>query len=206
MPRRYDMGKRAKNTEQTRAVIVLALQRLLARKQYSAITTGDVAREANVSVRTVQRYFCRKDEILAATVAVAERQLAEALSKRPIPGSAGQATRDLVEVRFARFEAHHTNIWPMFSMSTEVVEVLEARIAATKRQAARIDELVARWPDAWAVDRSVASRVIQALTAYPAWRAFTDFNRFPTPEAAKLVADLLCRHLLHRRESSTGQN
>src|SRR3989304_2526882 len=117
MPRRYDMGKRAKEIEHTRTRIVSALLRLLARKPYSATTMKDVAREADVSVRTVQRHYSGKDQILGESFAIPARKIAEALARRPVPGSAEQAIRDIVEVRFTRFEAHHAEIWPVYSRS-----------------------------------------------------------------------------------------
>ena len=43
---------------------------------------------------------------------------------------------------------------------------------------------------------------MDALISYPAWRAFTDFDRFGTPGAAKIVGDLVCQLLLRRDDSS----
>ena len=85
------MANRAKLTERTRAAIETALVRLLATKPYDAISMTEIAGEANVSVRTVQRHFRTKDDLLAASVRYPAEALSAELSKRLHAGSAGHA-------------------------------------------------------------------------------------------------------------------
>jgi len=63
MPRRYSMAKRAEATGRRRRRIELALIELLATQPFSAITIGDIAAKAGVSVRTVQRHYASRDNV-----------------------------------------------------------------------------------------------------------------------------------------------
>src|SRR3970040_2302372 len=106
MPRRYSMAKRAEATGRTRRRIELALIELLAAQPFSAITVADIAERAAVSVRTVQRHYTSKDDLLAACVSFPTRALAAELSGRPPAPSLRVALRDLLEAVFSFYEAN----------------------------------------------------------------------------------------------------
>jgi len=196
MPRPYSMAKRAKATDHTSRRIEAALTRLLGSRPYSSITTVEIAAEADVAVRTVQRHFGTKDDVLAACSRFPEQVVAEEWKRRPAPKSAEEDIRRLVNGIFAIYEEHSATVWAAYCRSVEVAELRDTLAAGIAARTARIDELLRRWPDAWASDADQAKRTMLSLTSYPAWRGFTDLGRFSPAEAAAEVIDILCQRLL----------
>src|SRR3972149_10166243 len=92
MPRRYSMVNRARMTARTHAAIEKALVRLLATRHYDAISMTGIAEEADVSVRTVQRHFRTKGELLAAAVRYPTEAISGEVSQRP-PGPSAREDR-----------------------------------------------------------------------------------------------------------------
>ena len=196
MPRRYSMGSRGNATERTRTRIRTALVKLLGQKAYGSITMANIAEEADVSVRTVQRHYGSKDDVLAAACRHSAQWLTEELSRGPPGRSPEEAVGRLVRAQFEYYRQHDGECWAVYSRSADVPEVQKSVRAAAAASAAPVEALIARWPQAWAVDRQTASTAILALTTYPAWRGFTDFSGLGSEEAVALVTDLLCRALL----------
>ncbi len=196
MPRKYSMAKRADASGRTRTGIEMALIRLLATKPYGAITVADIAGEADVSVRTIQRHYPSKGELLAASCRYSLKWTDEELSKRRPARSADEAIRLFVEAQFDFYRHHDAECWAVYSLARDVPEVQEALRATAEAWAAPIEGLIALWQEAWAVDRQSAKRAVDALVSYPAWRALTDFDRFNNPEAATFITEVLCRSLL----------
>lgn len=190
------MGNRSDAVEGTRTRIREALQRLLLAKAYGAITIADIAGEADVSVRTVQRHFRSKDDALASACRHSVEWIAEAVSKRPAAKRVEEAIRYLVEAQFEVYSQHDAECWAGYSRTRDVPELEEAARAASEGWAAPIEGLISSWPNAWAVEAEPAKRLLQAMLSYPAWRAFREFGGFTSPEAARLVTRLLWRSLL----------
>ena len=196
MPRHYSMANRAEATGHTRRRIEAALIRLLGSRPYNGITMVDIAAEADVAVRTVQRHYRTKDDLLAACARFVEEVVGQEWGKRPTPQSAEEHLRRVVETMFALYKEYTAAVWAGYSRSTEVPELRDAFRAGVEVRDARIDELVARWPDAWASDAGHAKRTLVSLTSFPAWRGFTDRSRFTSAEATAEVTDILCQRLL----------
>ena len=196
MPRRYSMEKRGARTAATRRRIELALIGLLASKPFSAITIADIAKKAAVSVRTVQRHYTSKDDLLAACVGFPTRALAAELSVRPPAESLRAALRDLLEAVFSFYEANSEQAWAVYSRAREVPVLEELRSATMRARASLIDPLLERWPDCWSTDRQTARAALLGLTAFGTWHAMPGLERFTPSEALEFIVELLERALL----------
>lgn len=196
MPRPYSMGKRAKAKDRVRRRIERALIRLLASRPYDIVTMAHVAREAGVSARTIQRHFGSKDQVLAAALRFPAAALAEEMSGRPAPESAGQAIGHLVDALFAIYNRHRPELWAAYTRSAQVPELMRAQNVAIAAWLTAVERLFSRWPDVWEIDPLTAKRAIIAFTSYPTWRGFAGAGGFGPPEAARFVTDILCRYLL----------
>ena len=192
MPRRYSMVNRARMTARTHAAIEMALVRLLATRHYDAISMTGIAEEADVSVRTVQRHFRTKGELLAAAVRYPTEAISEELSKRPPGQSAREDMQSLVAALFAVYSRHRPEIWAIYTRSAQVPELMRAQLAGGVVWLSSVDALMARWSDGCAIDPLLAKRAIAALTSYPAWRGLAGAGGFGSPEAEALVTKLLC--------------
>jgi len=117
------MATRAKLTQRTHAGIERALVRLLATKPYDAISMTDIAKEADVAVRTVQRHFGSKDDLLAAAVRHPAQALSEELSQRPPGQPAREDLQTLVTALFAIYERHRPEIWAVYTRSSAVPQL-----------------------------------------------------------------------------------
>jgi AcrR family transcriptional regulator len=196
------MVRRAAATERTRTRIEAALMALLATRPYAAIAVPDIAKGAAVSVRTVQRHFRSKDSLLVdACLRGPLKAMTEELSKDSPVQSAEERIRSLVQALYALYDRHNRECWALHIRAAEVPEVQQAMREANEMRASRVQVFIDRRPEAWCVDRGSAKQVILALTSYPAWRAFSEFTDFSTPEAATFVANLLCESLVRRLDS-----
>ncbi len=197
------MANRAKLTERTRAAIELALVRLLATKPYDTISMTEIADEANVSVRTVQRHFRTKDDLLAASVRYPAEALMAELSKRPPGQSAREDMQTLVAALFAIYSRHRPEIWAVYAhaRSAQVPELMRAQLAAGAAWLSAVEALMARWSDRCAIEPLLAKRTIIALTSYPAWRGLAGAGGFGSPEAETIVTKLLYEFIFEPREA-----
>ena len=196
MPRRYSMAKRALTTDRTRRRMELALIELLAARPFSAITIPDIAVKADVSVRTVQRHYASKDDLLAACVSFPARSLADELSGRPPASSLREALRDLVEALFSFYEENSEQAWAVYSRAQEVPVLEELRGATVHARESLIDALFEQWPDCWSADKRTARAAMLGLTAFGTWQALTDAGRFSARDAVEFTLSALDRTLL----------
>lgn len=190
------MGKRAEKAMRTRAHIEMALIRLLARHPYGAISLSAIARKAGISVRTVQRQFGSKDDVLVASLRHAGEALAEELADRPEPESASKAIRQLVCTMHALYERYRPEIWAAYSRGDEVPQLSMAVMSAMYAWNGAIDGTLDRCAGELAVDRIEAKRALSALTSYQTWRGTMGPGGFGAPQAQEFVAGLLERYLL----------
>ena len=200
------MARQAEAVQRTRADIGMALIRLLATKPYEAISMADIAKEAYVSQRTVQRYYPSKDDVLGAALRNPAELLAEELSRRSAAESAEEAIGELVEAMFGVYNRYSAEIWTAYSRSDDVPELAEALRVVVEAWMSAIEGFIARWPDAWTIDQQLAKRIVAALTSYPTWRGFTGPGGFGSPEAELFITDLMRQSLLRRRGSESNQS
>ncbi len=191
------MAKRAEATDRTRRRIEATLAQLLASKPYGAITMADIARESDVAVRTVQRHYPSKDNLLLhAYIGGPLEAVVEELSKGPLDKSPEEFLRSLVRAQFEFYDGHDPECQAIHSRAAEVLDLQEALRATKDGHSAHIDDMVARWPDAWSTDPKSVRRALLAMTSYPAWQALTQMGGMASLEAIKFVSDVLCRTLL----------
>src|SRR3990170_6018209 len=107
MPRPYSMAKRAEATDHTRGRIEDALIRLLGSRPYNDITVVEIAAEADVAVRTVQRHFGTKDDLLLRACLRRTQPVADQM-ENPSAKSARGLIQSLVRAQFDFYEQHNT--------------------------------------------------------------------------------------------------
>lgn len=202
MPQRYSMGKRARASVRTRKEIETALIAALASQPYEAITMAEIAQKADVSTRTVQRYYRSKDDLLvdACLGAPAQAVMEDLQNMQAV--SAEEFIQRFVKVQFGFYSRRSTECLALNNRAAAAPEVKHALDEAMEFRKSVIEQSVARWPDAWAINRGSATRTILALTSYRAWQAFTEFDGFSSAKAVALVTELLCRHLLREGRGS----
>jgi len=196
MPRRYRMGRRVESIQETQRRVQNALGGLLATKPYGTITLADIAAKADVSVRTVQRHYVSKDQILVALCLYSLEWVDAELTKAPTPKSAQEAIGNLMQAQFRFYEEHDAQCWAAFTRMRETPEIAGAMQAAAELWSAHIEALISDWPDAWAVERKRVKPMVGAQTSYPVWLALTQFGRFRYLESVGIATELLCRYLL----------
>ncbi len=91
---RHRPGLRERKKEQTRARIVDVALRLCDEQGFDATTVEQIADEADVSPRTVNRYFESKEDIVIAPIADWARAHADALREQPSTGNELKALLD----------------------------------------------------------------------------------------------------------------
>lgn len=195
------MANRARLIERTRAAIEKALVRLLATKPYDAISMTEIADEANVSVRTVQRHFRTKDDLLAASIRYPAEALSAELSERPPGPSAREDMQTLVAALFATYNRHRPEMWAAYTRSAQVPELMRAQLIGQAAWLSAIEAFMARWSDRCAIQPLLAKRAIVALTSYPAWRGLAGAGGFGSPEAETFVTKLLYGFIFESREA-----
>lgn len=195
------MANRARLIERTRAAIEKALVRLLATKPYDAISMTEIADEANVSVRTVQRHFRTKDDLLAASIRYPAEALSAELSERPPGPSAREDMQTLVAALFATYNRHRPEMWAAYTRSAQVPELMRAQLIGQAAWLSAIEAFMARWSDRCAIPLLLAKRAIVALTSYPAWRGLAGAGGFGSPEAETFVTKLLYGFIFESREA-----
>lgn len=189
------MAKRAEATNRTRRRIEAALTRLLVSKPYSAITIADIAKDADVAVRTVQRHYRTKDDLLLDVCLFRTRPVTEQMHDPPAESAQG-LIQSLVRAQFDFYEQYANECWALHSRAAEAPKIRDALPTLTDRRISNLADVMTHWPDAWSVDGSLAARTMVALTSYPVWRGFTEDGRFSPAEATAEVTDILYRRLL----------
>jgi AcrR family transcriptional regulator len=151
----------------------------------------DIAEQADVATRTVQRHFGSKEDVLAAAVRYPAPALAEELSQRPRAKSALEDLQSLVASLFAIYSRYRREMWALYTRSADSPELMQAVLVSGGAWLSAVDALLARWSERLAVDPILAKRAIVALSSYPTWRGLAGAGGFGSPEAEALVAGLL---------------
>jgi len=194
------MAKRAEATDHTRRRIEAALIRLLGSRPYNGITIVEIAAEADVAARTVQRHYRTKDDLLLDVCLRRTQSVTEQLQDLSAK-SAQRLIRSLVRAQFDFYEQNDAECWALHSRAAEAPKMRDALHTLIDGRISDLTDLMARWPDAWSVDGSLAARTLVALTSFPAWRGFTESGRFSPAKAAAEVTDILCQRLLRPSHS-----
>jgi AcrR family transcriptional regulator len=103
--RPIECGLRERKKRQTRSRIIAVALRLCDTQGFDATTVEQIAAAADVSPRTVNRYFEVKEDIVLAPIEELGNALAEELSAQPVIGNELQSLLDAYLVVVARFTA-----------------------------------------------------------------------------------------------------
>ena len=185
-PRTYEMGRRAMASAETRRRIVDAAIAIHAEKGVLGTSWADIARQADVAVGTVYRYFPSHDELVPACTSENARRT------RP-PSSAmlaGATSPDrrvgrLVAEIFAYYERSAPWI-PRANIDRRELPVLDTILS---QREARFQALVAESLGPLRRRRS-ALPAAMALTDFGVWKSL-NAGGLSTRAAAELITDIL---------------
>lgn len=119
-PRPYVQRARAERAAETAERILEVAERLFSREAFERVTLDSVAREAGVSIPTLQRRYGSKDGLLAAVVERAERRVA-AQRASPTPG----AIDENLDALLAHYEAEARTMWHLLRQEEDCPPLAE---------------------------------------------------------------------------------
>ena len=190
------MAKRAEATDRTRGRIEAALMELLTARPYNTITIADIAAEADVSVRTVQRHYASKSDLMGAIALSNQAEVGAAMSTYPSTSTPEEAISELVRKLFALFERRNLQYWAAYTALQDTEEANAIRDEMMAARARLVAEIMSKWPGVWRIEEEAAGRAANALLNYGSWKAMTWFADITSQEAARITTDALCRYLL----------
>ncbi len=204
MPRGYSLGKRQATVERTRTAIVHALRRLLKRVAYDDITIRQIAAEADVSEKTVQRHFGSKDAIFVAwgqwgMDSVRARLEASTNGSDPV-----SVVRQLMRASYGASEENKDELWAFMSREPSSAEVAAFRGTIREFGYSLASAVVEAWPEVWRFDRERTKEIINGLTRYLAWKVLREECGLSQEEAVFAVTETVRRALM-KREVGEGQ-
>jgi AcrR family transcriptional regulator len=136
-------GLRERKKQQTRDLIARTARRLFGERGFDAVTVADVAREAEVSRKTVFNYFPTKEDLFYSSLELFEERLLDAVRARP-PGESIMAA-------FARFVTEsHGLLTPDDPDAAERLRATSRLITGSPALLAREQQIYARYTDALA--------------------------------------------------------
>ncbi len=141
-------GLRERKKERTRALIADTARRLFAERGFEAVTVADIAREADVAVKTVFNYFPTKEDLFYSRLEAFEEALLTAVRERK-PG-------ETVLAAFRRFLLRQQGVLKMESDDGD---------AEATRQLRTVTRVITESPALLARERQVISRYEEALAA-----------------------------------------
>lgn len=188
-PRKYDLGKRAEAVEETKRRIIQATFRLHNRQGPAATTHPQVAKEADVALGTVYRYFPTIDDLVTGcgehVLEVVNPPSLDSFDGVPaLEDRVRLLTRGLFDMyrRGARPIAEARCQQSQFSALGAFVQNSRRHHEALVREALR---------PARPQPRAIAEAL--ALTDFYVWKAFTDAGRSANHSIDIVVSALLAR-------------
>jgi AcrR family transcriptional regulator len=124
------MGLRERKKQQTRELLAETARRLFTERGFERVSVAEIAREADVSEKTVFNYFPTKEDLVYWRLETFEEELLDAIRSR----SAGESVLDA----FGRFVSAPRG------MLASPDEAMRDRLAALSRMIAASPALVAR--------------------------------------------------------------
>jgi AcrR family transcriptional regulator len=140
------MGLRERKKQETRDLIAETARRLFAERGFEAVKVAEVAREANVSEKTVFNYFPTKEDLFYSRLEAFEEELLEAIRGRE-PGES-------VLAAFRRFLLQPSGVFALKGDPREATERLET-----------ITRVITQSPALLARERQVFARYTHSLAA-----------------------------------------
>src|SRR5919201_3189368 len=138
------VGLRERKKERTRQLIAETARRLFQERGFDAVTVDDVAREADVSRKTVFNYFPTKEDLFYSGLELFEEELLDAIR--------GREPHESILAAFARFV-------------TEPRGLLAAEDPSAQERLRELHRLVAESTALQAREREIYDGYIEALAA-----------------------------------------
>ena len=135
-------GLRERKKEQTRALIADTARRLFSERGFDRVTVAEVAREAEVSEKTVFNYFPTKEDLFYSRLEAFEEELLAAIRER------GEGTSVLAA--FRSFLMGRQGVFALDEGATEQLRSMTHLITESPALLAREREVFERYADALA--------------------------------------------------------
>ncbi|HET6971158.1 MAG TPA: helix-turn-helix domain-containing protein [Phenylobacterium sp.] len=167
----------ARHADLTQALILESAVELLETASVTELSVRAVAKKADISERTVFRYFASRDDLLDAVALEISRRL----DAPPNPETV-EALIAYPEAMFARFEA--TAALTRAALHSELYHRIRARDALGRGAAIRalVDRLA---PGRSERERRLAAASIHYQVIASTWRYYRDYFGFPLEDAAE---------------------
>ena len=178
----YNSPLRERQKEQTREMILIAVGEILRQADTSAVTIGEVARVADITMRTILRHFASREELLSAFW---RWQLEKSGGETVLaPGSLEQLSEN-IKTLFASLDADEGVIRAVISSP----EGREMRNQANKRRLEAMLEFIAPLvPELSKRDRhSMASGII-SVSSVLSWMFMRDNCGYDGKRAGEAAA------------------
>jgi AcrR family transcriptional regulator len=199
-PRRYNLGKRASSTEQTRARVLKAARDLLAHGGFTSMSVDEVARRADVARATVYYQFRSKSGLLEAVVQDIQRRAGQAQIVQAVDTpDPVQALREAF-IRGSRFWAsEHQLVGKLIGLAAIDPDVRHALASVEGDRLPLLEALVERLHVAGRLSRSCPpQRAIDVLWMLSSFEAFDQLHtgrHLPVDQAANVLANIAVRQL-----------
>ena len=197
MPRRYTLGKRETAVAQTRRGIANALLRLMAQAPYDSIALKQIAREADVAERTVNRHFASKHAILVAHLeGVTNAEVRARVWKSVNGGDPRSAIEQVVRAVFEAYEGREDEIWPVINTEASSKEFAEYRASVKQFQDRLASSVVNAWPEAWRFDRERTRQMLSGVLRFLAWDVLRKECGLSLEESVFAITEVVTRLLM----------
>ena len=169
------MGLRERKKEQTRRLIAEIARRRFAERGFEAVTVAEIAREAEVSEKTVFNYFSTKEDLVYWQLESFEQELLATIRERPAGESALSAFRRFVLAQRGMLGDVDEDVREQLAALTRTIAASPALLAREQRifagytqsLAALLEQEGAGGAEAW----------VAANAMLGAHRALVDFAR-----------------------------
>ncbi|BCJ27548.1 TetR family transcriptional regulator [Actinocatenispora sera] len=165
-----EAGLRERKKQQTRAALIAAAQRLFTEQGFDGTTTDEIAAAADVSQRTLFRYFAGKEEMALAPLAEMQEGFTDGVRRRPAdepPMTALQrAAREMI-AGFAGDDAGSEQRRQILGSTIDLVNRTPALLAENlRRTVARGERLAQLLAEREGVDMADDPRPRLAVTTF----------------------------------------
>jgi AcrR family transcriptional regulator len=150
--RAYEQTLRAQKVHETEARLLEVAERLFARERFDRVTLDAVAREAGVTVPTVQRRFGNKEGLFLACAEVARARIA---AQRPtdVACSRREAMGRLID----HYEAEGAMVWHLLRQEDDVPALREGLADGRRYHRAWVEAVFGGSDDVARIDALVAA-------------------------------------------------
>ena len=167
-----------------------ALVRLMARAPYASITIKQIADQADVAEKTVQRHFNDKSAIFeafaAAAFEVARARLTESANGR----SARSGLERMLRSVYGTYEVCGERIWEFILAERDSANAASFRAGVRAFGDGLTSSLVTAWPDAWRLDEEKTRQRLAGLLRFLTWKVLREEWGLSAEEAVATALEI----------------